>query len=69
MAELLATDKRRLSPLIKGMIGKALINIAPDSKDVRATMISVTSKGHILRERILREVSRRSGEYKTIAWA
>jgi DNA-binding MarR family transcriptional regulator len=61
--------KSQLSSLIKGMIGKALIEIAPDSKDVRATMISVTSKGHILRERILREVSRRSAEYKTIAWA
>jgi DNA-binding MarR family transcriptional regulator len=52
--------KSQLSSLIKGMIGKALIEIAPDSKDVRATMISVTSKGHILRERILKEVLRRS---------
>jgi DNA-binding MarR family transcriptional regulator len=58
--------KSQLSSLIKGMIGKALIEIAPDSKDVRATMISVTSKGHILRERILREVSRRSAEYKRL---
>jgi DNA-binding MarR family transcriptional regulator len=58
--------KSQLSSLIKGMIGKALIEISPDSKDVRATIISVTSKGHILRERILREVSRRSAEYKRL---
>ncbi len=60
MAELLVMDKSQLSRLIKVLIGKALIKSEPDVQDARATIISVTPKGHMVNERILQEVLHRN---------
>ncbi len=60
MADLLVMDKSQLSRLIKSLTAKKLIQSIPDPEDARATILSVTRKGHALHDRILGEVLRRN---------
>ncbi|HDZ79972.1 MAG TPA: MarR family transcriptional regulator, partial [Roseobacter sp.] len=56
----LAMDKSQLSRLIKSLVAKKLIKRTSDPVDARATMIHVTGKGHMVHDRLLKEVVRRS---------
>lgn len=60
MAELLVMDKSQLSRLIRALVDKKLIRSTQDPDDARATILDVTSRGHLLHERVLAEVLRRN---------
>ena len=60
IADMLAMDKSQLSRLIKSLVAQKLIKRTSDPVDARATMIHVTGKGHMVHDRLLKEVVRRS---------
>lgn len=60
VAQLMLMDKSQLSRLIRSLTAKGHVVSKPDRDDARAITLSLTSKGRMLFEEIMREVMRRN---------